>query len=267
MQNNIYTKFFDLYMELINKEEMGWSKEDLIKMTIQTVAEETSKSVEELSVIANDMIFPETSFIYKDEFCIVIPNLDEDGMDYIEPYIHYGEPYNTFMMEFHKKRLDFLLRDTPYEVSIYQTDDWYEVESEDDEEEENEIPMFEGQIQFKNSQDELEDFITGRYCALADVIEELESLCEDAISELSPKDMQVRKCSNWIDEMDKLLKSNATTDIEGTMHLLNFQYMQVGSNQVETISQILNKKLRFNFETLPTQEDAKTVLKELLMVF
>lgn len=166
------------------------------------------------------MIFPETSFIYNDEFCIVIPNLNEDGMDYVEPYKYYGGPYNEFMMEFHKKRLNFLLRDTPYEVSIYQTDDWYdESEDEDDESEENELPKFEGQIVFKESEDELEDFIIRRYNALSEEVDELESLCEDAISELSPKDMQVRKCCNWMDEMDKLLKSNATTDIEGTMHL------------------------------------------------
>lgn len=272
MQNNIMNKFFDFYMESIKNEETGVSKEDLVNKAVQGVANETGKTVEEISTITESMEFPEISFVHKNEFCIVIPILDEDGRSYVEPYKYYGEPYNDFMMEFHKKRLNFLLRDTPYKVSIYQTDDWYNEECDEDEEcdeehEKNELPMFEGEVVFKNSEEELEDFITGRYCSLSDIVEELESLCEDAISELSPKDIQVAKCNNWIDWMDRLLIAESSLEaVAKARDDGKYRFLQISSDRVEVENVPLRKKLTFNFETLPTQEDAKLVLRELLMI-
>lgn len=150
MQNNIMNKFFDFYMESIKNEETGVSKEDLVNKAVQGVANETGKTVEEISTI---------------------------------------------------------------------------------------------------------------------IVEELESSCEDAISELSPKDIQVAKCNNWIDWMDRLLIAESSLEaVAKARDDGKYRFLQISSDRVEVENVPLRKKLTFNFETLPTQEDAKLVLRELLMI-
>ena len=65
-----------------------------------------------------------------------------------------------------------LLNDTQYIVEIYETDDVYE--DEDDEESSYDgKPMYEGKLINKNTEEELENSTSGRYCEISSVFEEL----------------------------------------------------------------------------------------------
>ena len=103
---------------------------------------------------------------------ILDPTLDEDQKETVVPELYYEDSYNNFMIKSNEKRLNENLVPSNCKVSIYQTDDYYFHNCEDDELYIGK-PMFEAHMEDNNG-DEVEDTITGRYCSLQSVVDELE---------------------------------------------------------------------------------------------
>lgn len=83
------------------------------------------------------------------------------------------DEYDSFSLATEAEEyLNSLLKETEYEVEIYETDDSYE--DEDDEVSSYAgKTMYEGKLIHKDTKDELEDSISGRYCEISSVFEEL----------------------------------------------------------------------------------------------
>ncbi|MGJ0495105.1 hypothetical protein [Aliarcobacter cryaerophilus] len=86
-----------------------------------------------------------------------------------------------------------LLNDTHYIVEIYETDDVYE--DEDDEESSYEgKPMYEGKLIHKDTEEELDDSLTGRYCEISSVFEELLGYINNEILN------QTQEIDDWLED-------------------------------------------------------------------
>jgi hypothetical protein len=111
--------------------------------------------------------------------------------DFFKKYNHLFHENVDYYIEKEEIRLNQLLKNSGVDctVSIYQTDDYYEIDEEDEDnysEEEydiyNDAPMFEAKIEDIYGE-EVEDTTTGRYCDLADVIDEIETTVRFYIEE------------------------------------------------------------------------------------
>ena len=86
-----------------------------------------------------------------------------------------------------------LLNDTQYIVEIYETDDVYE--DEDDEESSYDgKPMYEGKLINKNTEEELEDSTSGRYCEISSVFEDLLGYINSEILN------QTQEIDDWLED-------------------------------------------------------------------
>ena len=97
----------------------------------------------------------------------VIPNID----------------HNEYMMKFYTAKYNALLMDTKYEVSIYQSDEFYE-DMDEDESEYEDFPMYEACIEDKETQIDVADTTTGRWVKISDVIEEVECYVYELLEDL-----------------------------------------------------------------------------------
>lgn len=170
-KQQLLNTFFDMHDKMLGDYEYGVTKLGLINRAVAALVEE-GHSEESLKSIASETTFPEISFEFND-MAINIPFMSENGMEQVEPTLYYKEPYNEYMIQFYTAKYNALLENTPYEVLIFDTEDFYESE-EDEESEYDDLPMYEAYIQDKESEIEFDDSTTGRYCCIADVIEELE---------------------------------------------------------------------------------------------
>lgn len=181
MQKSLLIEFFNAHEEMLENCEFGITKDDLVARAIDKIVKDTNINKEELTSISRNIEFPEISFVVNDEFVISIYNMDEDGRSTVVPEIYYKEPYTEFMQKFYSVKYNTLLENTPYEVSIYETEDYYESDEDDENSEYDDLPMFEAYIQEKETQIEVDDTTTGRYCSISDVISELESFVDDLL--------------------------------------------------------------------------------------
>ncbi len=186
MQKDLLIGFFDAHEDMLKNCEFGVTKEDLVERAIDKIVKDTNINKEELTSISRNIEFPEISFVVNDEFVISIYNMDEDGRSTVVPEIYYKESYTEFMQKFYSVKYNTLLENTPYEVSIYQTDEYYESDEEDESEYED-FPMFEAYIQEKESQIDVDDTTTGRYCSIAEVISEIESSVDELLENVDFK--------------------------------------------------------------------------------
>ena len=92
-----------------------------------------------------------------------------------------------------ERYLNKLIKDKKYSVEIYQTDDVYE--DEDDEESSYEgKPMYEGKLIHKDTEEELDDSLTGRYCEISSVFEELLGYINNEILN------QTQEIDDWLED-------------------------------------------------------------------
>ncbi len=181
MQKSLLIEFFNAHEEMLENCEFGITKDDLVARAIDKIVKDTNINKEELTSISRNIEFPEISFVVNDEFVISIYNMDEDGRSTVVPEIYYKEPYTEFMQKFYSVKYNTILGHTPYKVSIYETEDCYESDEDDENSEYDDLPMFEACIEEKETQIEVDDTTTGRYCSISDVISELESFVDDLL--------------------------------------------------------------------------------------
>lgn len=94
------------------------------------------------------------------------------------------------------------------EVSIWQTDDYYEIDEDENDYSEEEIslyedsPMYEAQI-IDEDEEEVEDTTTGRYCNLLDVIGEIEETVKSMIEVENANSVVANEINSMINDMAK----------------------------------------------------------------
>jgi hypothetical protein len=122
-----------------------------------------------LSALVKPKFIALKGFYFKGSL-ILDPTLDENQKKAVIPELYYIYYYNNFMIKSHTERLNEILVPSNKKVSIYQTDDYYDDESD---EFYHNKPMYEARLE-DDSGDEVEDTTTGRYCSFQSVVEELE---------------------------------------------------------------------------------------------
>lgn len=177
LKTEILKNFFNEHENMISNEIYGIEKKHLI----QKAFDASGVQMDEKKVA--QITFPEIGFA-KEEFHITHPTMDENGYSIVEPSLYYGENYNTFMLNFYESKFNFLLGDTPYEVVIVETSEEYEADEDEENEKYDGLPMFEAFIQDSETGDEVDDTITGRYCLIANVIDELEYAVHELLGNL-----------------------------------------------------------------------------------
>lgn len=90
-----------------------------------------------------------------------------------------------------ERYLNKLIKDTKYSVEIYQTDDVYE---DDEESFYHDRAMYEGKLIYKDTEEELEDSLTGRYCEISSVFEELVDYINNEILN------QTQEIDDWLED-------------------------------------------------------------------
>ena len=171
VKQELLNKFFDMHDKMLGDYEYGVTKLGLINRAVAVLVEE-GHSEESLKAIASETDFPEISFEFND-MAINIPFMSENGTEQVDPTLYYKEPYNEYVMKFYTAKYNALLMDTKYEVSIFQSDVFYE-DMDEDESEYEDFPMYVAYIQDKETQIDVDDTTTGRLCKITDVIEEVE---------------------------------------------------------------------------------------------
>ncbi|UXC30465.1 hypothetical protein N3114_05460 [Aliarcobacter butzleri] len=90
-----------------------------------------------------------------------------------------------------ERYLNKLIKDTQYIVEIYQTDDVYE---DDEESFYHGRAMYEGKIKHKDTEEELDDSLTGRYCEISSVFEDLLGYINSEILN------QIQEINDWLED-------------------------------------------------------------------
>ena len=91
-----------------------------------------------------------------------------------------------------ERYLNKLIKNTQYIVEIYQTDDVYE--DDDEESSYDGKPMYEGKLVHKDTEEELEDSLTGRYCEISSVFEDLLGYINNEIIN------QTQEIDDWLED-------------------------------------------------------------------
>lgn len=171
--------YYDSYNKMLEDENIDMDETKLKSESIILISEELECPINVLNLICEHINLPCTSFEYKG-MNIINPLFDETGRIKVVPHLYYEDVYNDFMIDFHSQKLDFFLQDTNFEVTIYQTSEYYDEEGS----EYDDKPMFEAYIQNKEDEEEVEDSMTGRYCSVSDVIEEVTANVEFLLENL-----------------------------------------------------------------------------------
>lgn len=179
--NMLKISFYAAYERMIEEENLDSNRTALKLEAIKLVSEELECPSNVLDAICENINFPAITFEYE-SMDIINPFFDETGRTRVEPILYYGDLYSELMINFHSEKLDFLLQDTNFEVIILQTSEYYE---DDEDSEYNDKAMFEAYIQNKEDEEEVLDSMTGRYCSVSDVIEEVTANVEFLLENLS----------------------------------------------------------------------------------
>lgn len=178
VKQELLNKFFDMHDKMLGDYEYGVTKLGLINRAVAALVEE-GHSEESLKAIASETDFPEISFEFND-MAINIPFMSENGTEQVDPTLYYKEPYNEYMMKFYTAKYNALLMDTKYEVIIEESCEVFDSNEENCDEEDNDnseydgLPMYFAYIQEKETEEELEDTITGLFAQITEIIDELD---------------------------------------------------------------------------------------------
>ncbi len=162
----------DLYLRerFIDKNgNIAFNKADLINDEIKVI-DNNNNSLSELEKAYQDDFFGWTK-------TDVLEALREKDLDdnILNGLIEKYDNLNNAYAEEQEERLNKELEDTPYKVSIFQTSENYDEEFEREESDEYwNLAMYEATIEYKETEEELENLTTGRYVETESVVEELE---------------------------------------------------------------------------------------------
>jgi N12 class adenine-specific DNA methylase len=170
---------------------------------------------------------------YEDEFfgwtkTDILESLKDQELneDIVNALIEKYDDFNRAYAEEQEERINKELEDTPFKVSIFQTSENYDEELDRDESDEYwNLAMFEAVVEYKESEEEVEDTTTGRYVEAESVVDEIESFALEL-----KENYKNNNTEKAIDEMNKLL------DLDNVEVKRDKQYYKDEIAQVKTVT-------------------------------